>query len=112
LLAQGAYEVSALEAAARLFLSGGLGATHYSEVVLPVGALPGKTRFSWAFGGGLKVYPSQHLGFKAMLRFVPTYTEAWESGLWCEPITPSCGANSGAQNSIQVEFSVGLAIRF
>jgi len=106
------YQFGEPEQRAHLFLLGGLGATRYSDVVLTAGDVTGRTRFSWAFGGGFKFYPSRRIGVKGMLRFVPTFVEAWESGFWCEPFTPSCSANSGAPNSDQIEFSVGLVIRF
>ena len=105
------YEFGLRENPAHLFVLGGFGATRYGEVVLPAGIAPGSTRFSWAFGGGVKAYPSRRVGFKAMLRFVPTYIDRLETGLRCD-LTPNCWANSGAANSIQIEFSGGVIVRF
>jgi hypothetical protein len=105
------YEFGARENPGHMFVLGGLGATNYSGVVVPGGTAPGSTRFSWAFGGGLKVYPSRRGGFKAMARFVPTYIDPLETGLRCD-LTPDCWANSGAANSIQIEFSGGVVVRF
>jgi hypothetical protein len=95
----------------RLFVFGGVGATSYGDAVFQSKTEPGSLRFSWAFGGGLKVYPSRRVGFKAMLRFVPTYIDPLETGLRCD-LTPDCWANSGAANSIQIEFSGGVIVRF
>lgn len=105
------YEFGERENRSHLFVLGGLGATHYGDVVLPPGRVAGKTRFSWAFGGGLKVYPSSRVGFRVMARFVPTYIDAGETGLRCD-LTPDCWANSSAANSIQIEFTGGVLVRF
>jgi len=99
------------ESAGRLFVFGGLGATYYGDAVFQSKTEPGSLRFSWVFGGGLKVYPSRRVGFKAMMRFVPTYIAPGETGLRCD-LTPNCWANSGASNSIQIEFSGGVIVRF
>jgi hypothetical protein len=105
------WESGAPESPGHLFVLGGIGATHYGDVVLSGKTAPGETRFSWVFGGGLKVYPSRRVGVKAMLRFVPTYIDAWETGLRCD-LTPDCWTNSGAANSIQIELSGGVIVRF
>jgi hypothetical protein len=105
------YHFRSDEDAARPFVAGGFGATHYSDVALSRGHVPGQTRFSWMFGGGLKVYPSRRVGLRAMVRFVPTYLDPGETGLRCD-LSLDCWANSNAANSIQVEFSGGVLIRF
>ena len=73
--------------------------------------MPGLTKFSWAFGGGIKAYPSKNVGFKAMARWTPTYIKTDGYGWWCDPFW-GCAPVGNVQYSNQVEFSGGLLLRF
>jgi hypothetical protein len=73
--------------------------------------VPGVTRFSWAAGGGIKAYPSKHVGLKAMARIVPTYIKTDSYGWWCDPFW-GCTVVANAQYSNQFELSGGLLLRF
>ncbi len=95
----------------RPFVYIGLGATDYSNPVFPTKTLEALTRFTWAFGGGIKAYPSPHVGFKGMLRWTPTYIKSDAVGWWCDPYW-GCGAIGDPQWSNQFEFSGGLLVRF
>ncbi len=95
----------------RPFLFIGLGATSYGEAKFPVTTIPGLTKFSWGLGGGIKAYPSPHLGFKVMGRWTPTYIKTDGYGWWCDPYW-GCGAVGNAQYANQFEMSGGLLMRF
>jgi hypothetical protein len=105
------YNFGEPEKVARPFIFVGLGATDYSDAVFPAKTVSGMTRFSWAFGGGIKAYPSKHVGFKAMARIVPTYIKTDGYGWWCDPYW-GCTVVGNAQYSNQFEFSGGVTLRF
>jgi hypothetical protein len=102
---------------ARPFVFIGLGATQYGEAVFPAQAglagrtVPGITKFSWGIGGGVKVFPSPHVGVKAMARWVPTYIRSDGYGWWCDPYY-GCGAAVNVKYSNQFEISGGVVARF
>jgi Outer membrane protein beta-barrel domain len=96
----------------RPFIFLGLGATSYGDAVFAATTLPGVTKFSWAFGGGVKVFPSPHAGFKAQMRWVPTYIHSTGyGGWWCDPFY-GCAAATNVKYSNQFEFSGGFVARF
>jgi len=105
------YNFGPAEAVARPFIFIGLGATGYGDATFPSKTLPGVTRFSWAFGGGIKAYPSKNVGFKATARWTPTYIKTDAYGWWCDPYW-GCTVVGNAQYSNQIEFSGGLLLRF
>jgi hypothetical protein len=96
---------------ARPFVFIGVGATDYGDAAFPAKTVPGMTRFSWTLGGGIKAYPSRHVGFRAMARVVPTYIKTGGYGWWCDPYW-GCTVVGNAQYSNQFEFSGGLTLRF
>lgn len=95
----------------RPFAFVGFGATTYGDATFPGATVPGLTRFSWGLGGGVKAYPSPHVGVKAMVRWVPTYIKSDASGWWCDPFW-GCGVGGNAKYSNQFEISGGLVARF
>jgi hypothetical protein len=105
------YNFGAAEAVARPFIFIGVGATNYGDATFPATTVPGLTKFSWAFGGGIKAYPSKNVGFKAMARWTPTYIKTDGYGWWCDPFW-GCAPVGNVQYSNQVEFSGGLLLRF
>lgn len=53
----------------RPYAAAGLGFTHFENS----GANANQTAFSYGVGGGVKYYLTNHLGFRADARYVPTY---------------------------------------
>jgi hypothetical protein len=105
------YNAGDADAVARPFIFIGVGATNYGEAAFAGKTLPGITKFSWAFGGGVKAWASRNIGFKAQLRWVPTYIKTEGYGWWCDPFY-GCGAVGNAHYSHQIEFSGGIVARF
>ncbi len=75
----------------RPFVMGGLGATKYGNVDFTrlngqAGTIDSNTRFSTTWGGGVKAYASDHLGFRAAARWTPTYIKSDDAGWWCDPV--------------------------
>jgi hypothetical protein len=99
------------ETLARPFIFIGLGATAFGDAEFAAKTVPGLTRFSFALGTGVKVYPSPHVGFKGMVRWTPTYIKTDGYGWWCDPFW-GCAPVGNAQYSNQFEFSGGLLVRF
>ena len=71
----------------------------------------GDARFSWTFGGGVKAYATPNLGFKAMVRWTPTYIKSDPAGYWCDPFY-GCWVLGDADYSQQFEMSGGVTFRF
>ncbi|HUL72296.1 MAG TPA: outer membrane beta-barrel protein [Vicinamibacterales bacterium] len=99
------------DAKARPFLYIGLGATNFGESTFPNKTFPSVTKFSWALGAGVKVYPSPHAGFRAGIRWVPTYIKTDAAGWWCDPYW-GCAPVGNVQYANQLEFSGGITFRF
>jgi len=59
------------------FVLFGLGATDMH------GGGSSTTKFSWAVGGGVKVFASRHVGFRFQARYAPTYLYSTNGGVWC-----------------------------
>jgi|GEM_PF-4119517 len=108
------------DATALPYIFGGLGATPYSpgdyDPAIPNFAtltpIDSETRFSTTWGGGVKFYPTQHLGVKAGLRWTPTYIKSDAEGLWCDPFFATCWVVGDADYSNQLEISAGITFRF
>lgn len=105
------YNFGGGDSPARLFVLGGLGVTTYGDAKFPAKTLPGMSRFSWAVGGGIKVYPSKRVGMKAMFRWTPTYIKTVGTGWWCDPWF-GCYSTGAAYYANQFEFSGGVTLRF
>ncbi len=97
----------------RPFLFAGLGATSYSFGQVDGFDIDNESRFSWTWGGGVKVYPGRSVGFSAMARWTPTYIKSDPAGLWCSPYWPGgCWVIQDTDYSNQFEFTAGLLLRF
>lgn len=97
----------------RPFFLGGLGATHYSPDDIMGNAVESSTKFSTTWGGGLKLYATDNVGFNFTARWTPTYINSDPGGLWCSPYWPfQCWVLSDANYSNQFDLSGGVNIRF
>lgn len=116
-----AWNFGGQSAVVKPFIYGGLGSTKYSSVhfnqqnvVNPDFVdheIPGQTRFSTTWGAGVKVYPTKIVGFRAEMRWVPTYIKSDAAGWWCDPFW-GCYVVGSAQYSNQLDFSGGVTLRF
>jgi hypothetical protein len=105
------YNFGERETVVRPFVFAGLGATDYGDARFPAKVVAGMTRFTGSFGAGVKVFPSRHVGAKAMFRAVPTYVKSGGDGGWCDP-SWGCTLVANAQYVNQFEFSGGVVLRF
>ena len=97
----------------RPFVFGGLGATHYGPDKVQGISISGATKFSTTWGGGVKYYTSDHLGFKGGIRWTPTYINSNSDGIYCSPHWPwECYIVSKSNYSHQFELSAGILVRF
>lgn len=118
------YNFGDSDALIRPFVFGGLGATQYSPGSVKVEAVPlngssgnrelnGFSRFSTTWGGGVKTYVSDNLGFRFAVRWTPTYIKSDAAGIWCSPYWPwGCYVVGNDHFSHQAEFSGGVIFRF
>jgi len=111
------YNMGDEEEVLRPFIFGGLGATNYSPGNLlldpPGGStnqIDGDTRFSSNWGGGVKVFPGEHIGFRIAGTWTPTYIKSDPGGYWCGWY--GCWLVGDAKYSHQFEFSGGVVVRF
>ena len=75
--------------------------------------IAGDTRFSSTWGGGVKAYAGENLGFRVSARWTPTYIKSEPSGIWCNPWWPwGCYVLSEADFSNQFELAGGVVLRF
>jgi hypothetical protein len=89
---------------ARPFLTGTLGLTRYES------AGDNEIRFSFAAGGGVKLYPVPHIGARFEGRLFGTVVDASADVLACRPGV--CVGSIDATFVWQVEFTGGLIVRF
>jgi hypothetical protein len=111
-----AYYFGDPEAKARVYVMGGLGATHYGSVSYTkaggaAATTPSGTPFSTTWGAGVKVNASRNVGVKLGLQWTPTYIKSDAAGWWCDPWW-GCYVVSDAQYSNQFEFVGGFSVRF
>ena len=100
----------------RPYMFGGLGATQYTfgDVILPgaaASAIPGETRFSTNWGGGVKAYFTPSVGARLGVRWTPTYIKSDPAGIWCDPFY-GCWQAVNTQYANQFDMTVGLTVRF
>ncbi|MEJ2109436.1 MAG: outer membrane beta-barrel protein [Acidobacteriota bacterium] len=101
------------DASFRPFVFGGLGATSYSPDSFEERHPQGFSRFSTTWGGGVKYFTTDHLGFRGGVRWTPTHINSDPAGIWCDPWWPwYCWQVSTANYSHQFEMSVGVVTRF
>ena len=94
------------------FLFLGLGATSFGNVNIMGQNVDGETRFSTTWGAGVKFNPGEGpVGFRAAIRWTPTYIKSDAGGVWCDPYW-GCTSYSDPDYSHQVEFAGGLTYRF
>ena len=67
---------------------------------------PSETKFSWGFGGGVKYFPWEGLGFRGHVRYTPTMLNDEDAGDFCDPF----GFCQGTLQ--QVEIAAGGVVRF
>lgn len=111
-----AYNFGDPEGHVRPFVLGGLGATSYGDVDYTTpgglsGTINGGSKFSTTLGAGVKLYPGKVVGFRAEMRWTPTYIKSDAAGWWCDPYW-GCYLASNAQYSNQFEMSGGVTLRF
>jgi len=87
---------------AKPFVIASVGATHVSSASIDF------TRFSFGIGGGIRLYPSRHLGFKIQAEWVPVFADPHVAFI--------CGAGCiihvGGTLSSQGEVFAGPILRF
>jgi hypothetical protein len=93
------------------FISIGLGATSFGDMVFPGRTLSGVSKFSWELGTGVKMYPSKNAGIKAGVRWVPTYIKTDQTGWWCDPFW-GCAPVGNVQYANQFELYGGVTFKF
>ena len=97
----------------RPFIFGGLGATNYSPDDIMGRSVDSNTRFSTTWGGGVKIYATDHVGFNFTARWTPTYINSTDAGLWCSPYWPGgCWVLQDANYSNQFDLSAGVNLKF
>lgn len=101
------------DAPLRPFVFGGLGATNYSPNAVDDNAVDGGTRFSTTWGGGVKYFTTENLGFKGGVRWTPTRIAADDGGIYCSRYWVwECWTPSYSNFSHQFELSAGVVVRF
>ena len=101
------------DAPAKPYIFIGLGATQYSPDDISGNSVESNTRFSTTWGGGMKMYMSEHIGVRFGARWTPTYINTDPSGIWCSPYWPgACWVVGEANYGHQFEFNAGLILRF
>ena len=87
------------------FFSGGIGMTHLSPGHAGYG---NETRFSLSVGGGLKWYPTEHLGIRFEMRGYGTLLDS-DGSLFCDG---GCQLELSGNLFPQFETNLGLIFRF
>ena len=91
----------------------GLGATHYSFDPIQGNPVDGATKFSATWGAGVKVYATEHVGFRASGRWTPTYINSEAAGIYCSPYwIGSCWVVGDPNYAHQFETSGGVIFTF
>jgi opacity protein-like surface antigen len=70
------------------------------------------TRFSWAFGGGVKYGLSKHIGVRLQAKWTPIYINTITEGVWCDPVWGGCWSKGDALFLHQIDGTAGLTFRF
>jgi hypothetical protein len=88
----------------RPFLTGTLGLTRYSAEA------DSEVRFAVAAGGGMKLFPSRHVGLRLDGRVFTTFVDAGATLIACSP--GACFLAIHASVVWQAEFTTGIVVRF
>jgi hypothetical protein len=107
----GAYNFGLGDATVQPTIFFGMGATHYVTGEIAGQEVDNETRFSTTWGGGVKVYPDEHIGFKFIGQWTPTYIKSDAVGWWCDPFW-GCYVVGDAQYANQFSFNGGVIVRF
>jgi opacity protein-like surface antigen len=94
----------------RPFIAGGVGFTRLSP---DAPALDSETRFTFGMGGGLRVFPTPHVGFRFEGRGNLTFFTD-KSTIFCSSTNGSTTCDIQATGSVlwQAEFTAGVVLRF
>jgi opacity protein-like surface antigen len=110
-----AFNFGEVDAVARPYFLIGFGATNFSSVSFTAGGQAletgSETQFSTTWGGGVKIFPSPNVGFRAGIQWTPTYIKSDPGGWWCDPYW-GCYLVGDAQYSNQFQFNGGVTVRF
>ena len=87
------------------FLTGTLGLTRYES------GGDNEVRFSLAGGGGVKLYPTRHLGLRLDGRLYLTFVDVDGDSLFCSSTLGVCIGSIDAVVVWQAEFTAGLLLR-
>ena len=88
----------------RPFVMASVGATRFSDA-----ASNSFTRFSFGIGGGVKFFPTRHLGFKMQAQWLPVLVEPEVVSFVCGT---GCAFRLQSQGISQGEFAMGPVFRF
>jgi hypothetical protein len=96
----------------------GFGATDYGSVDFTrstgeASTVSGPVRFSTTWGAGVKAFMGEGgaFGFRAGMRWTPTYITSEAEGWWCDPWY-GCYLVGDSKYANQFEFSGGIVFRF
>jgi hypothetical protein len=110
-----AYNFGESDAPMRPFVLIGLGATNFGSIDATVGgvnrSIGGETQFSTTWAGGVKIFPSPHVGVRLAAEWTPTYIKTDSVGWWCDPYW-GCYLVGNAQYANQFQFNAGVTVRF
>jgi hypothetical protein len=100
----------------RPYFQFGLGATSFGSVDYvrlngAAGSTQSSTRFSTTWGGGIKAFPSPHVGIRIGAQWTPTYIKSDATGYWCDPYW-GCYLVGNAKYANQLDLTGGLTFRF
>lgn len=90
----------------RPFLTGTLGLTHYG------GETTSELRFTTAAGGGVKLFPSRHVGLRLESRVFATWVDAEGTLIACGPSQGVCLFALNVNLVWQAEFTAGLILKW
>jgi opacity protein-like surface antigen len=95
----------------RPYVFGGFGATRYAPSPIDDISFNDEVEFSTTWGGGVKFYPAEKVGFKLGLRWTPTHVRSDTSGIFCNSRF-GCWLIGPSTYSNQVDLGAGILFRF
>ena len=90
----------------RPFLTGMLGLTRYA------GEKDSEIRFALSAGGGVKLFPTRHLGLRLDGRLFATFVDADLAFLACGSVSGTCFVAFRTDVVFQAEFTAGAVLKF
>jgi opacity protein-like surface antigen len=93
----------------RPFVLFGAGVTNIGTDRSGVGSI---TRFTWAFGGGVKYGLGKHLALRLQGKWSPVYINTITDGVWCDPFWAGCWSKGDTLFLQQLDGTAGLTFRF